>query len=281
MVKKLLVSIITPVKNGEKYLADNIMNVLEQPYPYVEHIFVDGVSTDKTLDILKRFQEMCPNKIRYISQPDNGVGDAVNKGFLLAQGDILGWIDSDDLYEPNAIGRVVEFFVENPNAHFVYGKCNVIDGEGKVIRPIPSKLFNFKESVGDKSPIVFNSAFFDRRIFNCILDGHSGLLNTLGNDLDLWLRIALHHRLHYLDSTLANWREHEGNISRRNDKRKETIIRARLREDYMLTRKYQASLFCPRAIRFYRYCVLDTLHLYPFIFWVEKLISKPRKRNEK
>src|SRR3972149_511511 len=121
---KPLVSIITMVLNGVKYLEECIQSVLTQNYPHIEHIFVDGGSTDGTVEILTKYQTKYPNRIRFISEPDKGPGDAWNKGIRMAKGEIFGFLGSDDVSEPGAIISVVEFFKSNPDAYFVFGECN-------------------------------------------------------------------------------------------------------------------------------------------------------------
>ncbi len=98
-----LVSIVTPSFNQAAFLKETIRSVLDQDYPHIEHIVVDGASTDGTLAILGRYPHL-----RWLSEPDGGQADALNKGFLLANGAILGWLNSDDLYLPGAVSAAVE-----------------------------------------------------------------------------------------------------------------------------------------------------------------------------
>ena len=115
---KPLVSIITVVRNGEKYLCQAIESVLSQDYPNIEYIIIDGGSTDSTLDIIREYD----NKLAYwISEPDNGISDAFNKGIAKSTGDIIGIINSDDWYEPRAVQTVVNEFVSHPEIGIVCG----------------------------------------------------------------------------------------------------------------------------------------------------------------
>ena len=154
-----LVSIVTPVLNGVKYLEICIQSVLNQSYPYIEHIFVDGGSTDGTVDMLSSYQAKYPDRIRFISELDKGHGEAWNKGLRMAEGGILGWLGSDDTYELDAIRTVVEFFRANPEAYFVYGDCYFINEKGEIIRKRETRDFNLEEAINDYTMANPSQAF--------------------------------------------------------------------------------------------------------------------------
>ena len=114
---KPLISIITVVKNNEKYLEQTIKSVLSQEYKNFEYIIIDGGSTDNTISIIKKFS----NEIDYwLSENDHGIYDAFNKGMQLAKGDFIG-MDSDDTLERNALSILVKYIQKNPNIDFVFG----------------------------------------------------------------------------------------------------------------------------------------------------------------
>lgn len=105
--EKPLVSIVTPVYNGEKYLEDTIQSIIKQTYDNIEYIIIDGGSTDKTLDIIKKYED----KIAYwMSEQDRGMYDGINKGFKMATGEIFAWLNSDDKYYHSAVEIVVGIF---------------------------------------------------------------------------------------------------------------------------------------------------------------------------
>ncbi len=108
-----LVSIITVCYNSEKYLEQTIRSVLSQTYQPLEYILVDGHSQDRTLDIIKTYAERHPDRIRYVSEPDRGIYDAMNKGLRMARGELIGIINSDDWYEPTALETVVRAYQES------------------------------------------------------------------------------------------------------------------------------------------------------------------------
>ena len=127
-----MISIITPVYNGEKFIESCIKVVIEQNCSNAEHIIVDGGSTDGTVRIIKQYAEQYPH-IRWVSEPDKGQSDAMNKGIALAKGEILGFLNVDDFYEPNVLNRVLEIFKTLPNPSLLMGKCNFLNDQDKVI----------------------------------------------------------------------------------------------------------------------------------------------------
>jgi len=128
-----LVSIVTPSYNQGKYIEETLRSVKNQTYDNVEHIVVDGGSTDETLDLLKEYESQY--ELRWISEPDGGQSDAVNKGFEMANGEIVGWLNSDDVYfSKQALTTIVEAFDSEPCPDIVYGDDVFLDQTGAVIR---------------------------------------------------------------------------------------------------------------------------------------------------
>ena len=120
------ISIVTPTLNQDKYIEQTILSVLEQKYPNLEYIIIDGGSTDETIKIIKKYQQ---HLSYWISETDNGQTDAINKGFAKCTGEIFNWINSDDYYEPGALKKIGELFTNNPLSNVVCGKeWSFIDG---------------------------------------------------------------------------------------------------------------------------------------------------------
>src|SRR5215510_10504684 len=142
-----LVSIVTPSFNQARYIEATIQSVLSQDYPNMEYLIVDGGSTDGTVEIIKKYslesggsppvsQKLASGYYKidwWVSQPDKGQTDAINKGFAQARGQILAWLNSDDTYEPGAISTAVKYLVDHPKVGMVYGDCNFINEDGRVI----------------------------------------------------------------------------------------------------------------------------------------------------
>src|SRR5262245_25211876 len=118
-----LVSIVTPSFNHARYIEATIRSVLAQDYSPIEYAVIDGASTDGTVEILRRYQD----RIAWVSEPDRGQTDAINKGFARTRGQILAWLNSDDTLKKGAVSAAVEFLQSHPDVAMVYGDANFID----------------------------------------------------------------------------------------------------------------------------------------------------------
>ena len=142
-----LVSIITPSFNQAAYLEQTILSVLEQDYPRIEYIVVDGASTDNSVDIIRKYE----NKLAWwVSEKDNGQADAINKGFARATGEIIAWLNSDDYYLAGAVSAAVKIFDEHPEVALVYGNILAVDEHG-----ITFNTLNFKQLTLDSPPFLY------------------------------------------------------------------------------------------------------------------------------
>lgn len=246
-----LVSIITQVLNGIKYLEACLQSVLNQSYPYIEHILVDGCSTDGTVEMLASYQAKYPDRIRFISEPDKGAEEAFNKGLVMAKGEILGWLGSDDVYEPNAIQIVVEFFRANPDACFVFGDCNNINEKGEIVGKYPTKDFNLEETINNSCHIPAPSAFYKREVIEKV-----GGVDTSGrtnSDVDYWIRVGKVFPIHRIEKTLSNFRAHQ-------DKRNAIMTDKMIaREDFIMSRRHGGRLFSRRARIYFWLVIIDPL----------------------
>src|ERR1035437_4288596 len=125
------ISVITPSFNQGKYLESTIKSVLEQDYPNLEYIVIDGGSEDNSVEIIKKYEK---HLAYWESVKDKGQSHAINKGFAIATGEILAWLNSDDTYEQNAIYNIAEWFRKYPELDFIYGDVNIIDEKGAVLQ---------------------------------------------------------------------------------------------------------------------------------------------------
>ncbi|GAP13799.1 glycosyltransferase [Longilinea arvoryzae] len=198
-----LVSIVTPSFNQAAFLEETIRSVLEQDYPRIEYILIDGGSTDGSLEIIQRYA----NRLAYwVSERDRGQTEAINKGFARAQGSILAWLNSDDTYQPGAVREAVEFLRTHPEAGMVYGDGNFIDEHDRVIGRFPSAQTDLKKLRRGYVHVCQQSSFFRAGLWQEV--GPLDPSFYFAMDYDLWVRLAQRAPLVYLPCTWANFRLH-------------------------------------------------------------------------
>jgi len=136
------ISVVVPSFNQGEYIEDTILSVLDQDYPDFELIIIDGGSTDSTIDVIRKYED----RLAYwISEPDCGQSDAINKGAERATGEIIGWLNSDDLYYEGALRAMGNAFIDNHTAVLIYGAGAKIDVSKEILKIIPAKPYNFKK----------------------------------------------------------------------------------------------------------------------------------------
>ena len=204
------VSIVTPSFNQGQFIERTLQSVAIQRETLpldveLEHVVFDGGSNDETVDVLSRFTP----KITWISEKDNGQTHAVNKGIKATDGEIIGWLNSDDIYYPGTITSVVDFFKSHPDIDVVYGMADHIDTVDKPFESYPSEPWNF-ERLKDICFICQPALFFRRRILNSC-----GLLDESLKycmDYEFWLRLAKHNiRFAYIEEKFAGSRMYSDN----------------------------------------------------------------------
>lgn len=195
-----LVSVVTPSFNKGPYIEETILSIKSQGYPEIEYIIIDGISTDDTTYILKRYSD----GIRTISEPDNGQTDAINKGLRMAQGDILAYLNADDLYLPDTVERVVQYFGEHPDVDLVYGDIIHIDENGGNEYPIRAGPLDIDAYLGCMYYLPQPTVFFRRKVYETLGDFDASL--HLAMDLDYWLRASFRFTWGYIPEPLAKAR---------------------------------------------------------------------------
>jgi len=203
-MNNLKVSIITPSFGQARFIESTIQSVLDQDYAHIEYIIMDGGSRDGTLEILQKYSQRLA---AWVSEPDQGQTDAINKGFARASGDVLAWINSDDTYNPGAVAAAVDFLAKNPDIGMVYADTNFIDENGQEIGRFPAAQTDYRRLRNGYVHIPQQAAFFRADLWQQV-----GPLDQdfyFAMDYDLWVRLAKLAPLAYLPGqTWANFRLH-------------------------------------------------------------------------
>ena len=198
------VTIVTPSFNQAQFIERTILSVLEQDYPNLEYIIIDGGSTDGSVDIIKRYEDCITG---WVSEPDLGQTDAINKGFDRAQGQILAWINSDDTYNPGAVRAAVQFLLEHPDVGLVYSDAHFIDAQEKVIGRFPAAQTDRTRLMQGYVHIPQQAAFFRADLWRKV--GPLDPSFFFAMDYDLWVRLSDLALLVYLPGKIwANFRLH-------------------------------------------------------------------------
>jgi glycosyltransferase involved in cell wall biosynthesis len=234
------ISIVTPSYNQASFIEETLHSVRDQNYLSLEHIVVDGASTDRTVSVLQEYSRKPGwEHLRWISEPDHGQSDAINKGFRMAAGEIIGWLNSDDVYQADSFARVSKAFAENPLVDFIYGDYLIIDETGKTLISKKEIDFDWDIMLCGLNYIAQPNVFFRRRVFEKL-----GYLNDSLHyvmDYEFWLRAATHGFLfQHIPTPFAACRWHLGakTISRNPGIEAEVLS---VREKYWNKRRFENS----------------------------------------
>jgi len=203
MNRQPLVSIVTPSYNQARYLEATIQSVLGQTYPHIEYIIIDGGSDDGSPEIIRKYAD----RLAYwVSEPDQGQTDAINKGFAQAKGELLAWLNSDDTYEPEAVAKAVAYLLQHPNVGLVYGDANFIDQHGRIIGRFPAKQTSYQKLLRGYVHVPQQAAFWRAELWQEV--GPLDPSFYFAMDYDLWLRLARVSQVQYQPEVWANFRLH-------------------------------------------------------------------------
>lgn len=213
-----LVTIVTPTFNMRHFLRETMESVLTQDYPHIDYIVIDGGSSDGTVDLLRGYS----GRLRYVSEPDKGQAEAINKGFGMARGEIFAFLNADDTYLPGAISAGVAALMAHPEVGAVYGEAWYAGEDGAIMQRYPTTPYDF-ELLGSLCYICQPASFIRSKVF-----AEVGMLDPalhLTLDYELWLRIAKRYPLRMIDQYLATSRMYADNktMSRRQETFHEVI----------------------------------------------------------
>jgi glycosyltransferase involved in cell wall biosynthesis len=239
------ISIVTPSLNQGHFIEECIKSVVSQDYPDFEHIIIDGGSSDQTVEILKKYSHLI-----WISEPDNGQSDALNKGFRMAAGEIIGWLNADDKYLPGSFYKVARYMELHPEVDIVYGDYRFIDENGKITqvrKELDFDLFMLKYL--HVLYIPSTATFFRIKIIeekNFLReDFHYAM------DYEFFLRLALKgYKFGHLQEILAEFRWHPSSKSSlAAKKQREEQERALQELDPLMVRLSQYPSFVRKMIK--------------------------------
>lgn len=197
------VSIVTPSFNQAPFLEQTLRSVLEQDYPNLEYIVIDGGSTDGSCEIIQKYAD----RLAYWqSQPDQGQTDAINQGFAHATGEILAWLNSDDLLLPGAVSAAVRALEEHPEAAMVYGDALLINAQGETIGKFPAAQTDHRKLRRGYVHIPQQASFFRAELWRKV--GPLDVSFYFAMDYDLWVRLAALAPLVYVPQLWAAFRLH-------------------------------------------------------------------------
>ncbi len=199
-------TVLTPSYNHAEFIEQTIRSVVDQGYPELDYFVLDGGSTDGTVEILQRYAD----RLRYVSERDGGQAAALNRGFSESTGEIVGWINSDDFYADGALAAVGEVFATRPEVQWLYGRCPIVDREGKETRSFVTtykefwmKRYSFERYMIENF-INQPTVFFRRSLLDRVGPIADGMHNAF--DYHLFLRMAEKARPYYLPRVLASFR---------------------------------------------------------------------------
>ena len=207
-------SILIPSLNQALFIERTLTSILSQEMcEMIEPIVIDGGSTDGTIQILEKYS----SRVKYISEKDNGQADAVNKGLAMAHGEIIGWLNSDDIYLPGAIVTINDFFAKNPEIQWAFGRCRIIDEWDRDTREWLTWYKNLY-----LSRYRYNTLLIENYISQPAVFVRKGVWEEVGGlnshfpyalDYDLWLRLGKKYKPGHIDKYLAAFRIHSGSLS--------------------------------------------------------------------
>lgn len=232
------VSIVTPSYNQAQFLEETILSVLNQDYPNIEYIVIDAGSTDGSVEIIRTYAD----RLAYwVSEKDDGQAHAIDKGWRRATGDIVAYLNSDDIYYPGAVRQAVDALIAHPDAGFVYSDAWLIDERGRQIRQLFGSPFEIRRMLTMGVFVSQPTTFIRRRALDTV-----GLLDErlhMVMDFDLWLRLGLQFDALFLPGVhLAAQREHD-------EAKSSTSIEKFTLERYRALNKVFARADLPPGIR--------------------------------
>ncbi len=235
------ISIVTPSYNQADFLERTILSVLNQNYPNLEYIIIDGGSEDGSVDIIKKYEKYISF---WVSEPDNGQANALNKGFSIATGELVGWQNSDDIFLPYSFINVANAYKQNKRFDLFFGNILFLNEKDEIINDLRFVPFNYHSLLYEGTVLSNQAAFWKRELFE-----KYGFFNEKYQfcmDYEFWTRIGIDCKFYFIREYLGGFRLHRTSKSN-------TIAQSGLQEHYSILEdrgiKHSSSQF--RLLRFY------------------------------
>lgn len=244
------ITVITPSLNQGDYINETITSVIDQGYPNLEYIIIDGGSTDQTLEILDRYSD----RVYWISERDRGQSHAINKGLGMANGEVIAYLNSDDIYLPGTLHKVGRFFASHSDAAWLTGRCRFIDGNGIEIRGGISSYKNFWLFINSYQVLKVldyisqPASFWRREVF----DEFGGFDEDLqyAMDYDFSLRVGEKFKLWVLHDYLAAYRIHPSSKAG-------SSVAAQFEADFQIAQRYSSSKFLTQLHKLHNALIIN------------------------
>lgn len=246
------ISIVTPSYNQVEFLERTILSVLNQNYPNLEYIIIDGGSKDGSVEIIKKYEKYISF---WVSEPDNGQANALNKGFSIATGELVGWQNSDDIFLPYSFVNVANAYQQNKNIDLFFGNILFLNEIDEIINDLRFVPFNYYSLLYEGTVLSNQAAFWKRELFE-----KYGFFNEKYQfcmDYEFWVRIGNNCKFHFIHEYLGGFRLHRTSKTT-------TIAESGLREHYSILKNkgIEYNSLQSRLLRLYYLCRRTLYYLF-------------------
>src|SRR5919198_2301795 len=207
------VSLVTPVFNSARYLEQTVLSVLTQGYPNLEYIIVDGGSHDGSVDIIRKYADRLH---WWVSEPDNGMYDALNKGFARSSGEVMGWISATDLLHTRSLFVVGSVFGTFPQVEWITGRPTLLNETGMIVRVWRLPRWSRPRFLAGANRYIQQESTFWRRTLWEKAGGHVDASRRSASDFELWVRFFRYARLYSVDALIGGFRSHSDSLGLQN-----------------------------------------------------------------
>ena len=204
------IALVTPVYNSAKYIEQTIVSVLGQNYPNLDYFIVDGGSTDGTVDIIRKYESQISG---WISEPDGGMYDAINKGFARTSGEVLGWISATDQYHVGGLSVVAGVFRDLPQVEWITGRPTEFSEEGMTIKILDIPRWSRRRYLAGANRYIQQESTFWRRSLWDRAGGCVDASRRMSSDMELWVRFFRYAKIYPVDALIGGFRVHRDSLA--------------------------------------------------------------------